>query len=262
MVLKRLHLICLGSLEMPGHHPITSLTDVSGSTLMYLLDMYKHSLSLCVLLNESPTFCCYSCTSTLFEARLRTVINAGKEIPTHAITPKCPPAPVFRGLTWKGCSNGFLFFFYCNHFDFIVSHKPCDTGGESSLGSLRADWPVGIWQWFADPVQLQWWLSSYEATGLRAGQPIAGPRHSAADYYGSPCVSQNHCVKMPLDRLLQQALWLYIRFFKDIFSTNVFFCLFCFIPPLGPWTLLIFCSLKKPICSVSSFLPVWSGLLH
>lgn len=95
MVLKRLHLICLGSLEMPGRHPITSPTDVSGFSLMYLRDMYKHSLFLRVLLNESPAFCWFSCTSTLFDARLKTVINAGKEITSHAITPKCPPAPFF-----------------------------------------------------------------------------------------------------------------------------------------------------------------------
>lgn len=50
--LNRVHLICVGRLRMPGHHPnASSLTDVSRSTRMDLLDMYKHSLVACYWMN-------------------------------------------------------------------------------------------------------------------------------------------------------------------------------------------------------------------
>lgn len=46
--------------------------------------------------------------------------------------------------------------------------------------------PVGIWQWFADPIQL---LSSSKATGLCVSQPITSPKHSAEHNYRSEYVT-------------------------------------------------------------------------
>lgn len=46
--------------------------------------------------------------------------------------------------------------------------------------------PMGIWQRFADPVQL---LSSSKATGPCVSQPITSPKHSAAHNYRSERVT-------------------------------------------------------------------------
>lgn len=78
--LNGVHLIYVGRLEMRGHRPnASSLTDVSVSALMYLLDMYKHSLFLCCWMNDThePTFITsyyFSCSMLLLNARLKTVI--------------------------------------------------------------------------------------------------------------------------------------------------------------------------------------------
>lgn len=46
--------------------------------------------------------------------------------------------------------------------------------------------PLGIWQWFADPVQL---LSSSKATGPCVSRPITSLKHSAEHNYGSEYVT-------------------------------------------------------------------------
>lgn len=47
--------------------------------------------------------------------------------------------------TWKRCSNGSFFVFYCNHFDFIVLHKPSDTEGRTA-----SVWGERTGQWASD----------------------------------------------------------------------------------------------------------------
>lgn len=51
----------------------------------------------------------------------------------------------FLAFTWKRCSNGSFFVFYCNHFDFIVLHKLSDTEGRTA-----SVWRERIGQWASD----------------------------------------------------------------------------------------------------------------
>lgn len=144
---------------MPGHHPnASSLTNVSRSTIMYLLYVYKHHL-LCLtewmdltsqlfLTPKAIHALCYLSIQDLAPSLwCNTVLRKGK-------TKWCRLSSSFLrsfALFDEICPKGPFYVAVIQHSAFLVSHKPSDTGGELWVGVF---WPVGIWQWFADPVQL------------------------------------------------------------------------------------------------------------
>lgn len=79
------------------------------------------------------------------------------------------------------------FLVYCDHFAFIVFHKPSDADGKiASVWSGVAGGHLTVICWSC---AIAWWLSSSKATGPCTSQPITAPRHSAVGNYRSVCVT-------------------------------------------------------------------------
>lgn len=77
-----------------------------------------------------------------FHGERAALCYAGKEITMLVITPKCP---FFFSFYLKEMLKWLFFVFYCNHFDFIVLHKPSDTEGRTA-----SVWRERIGQWASD----------------------------------------------------------------------------------------------------------------
>lgn len=130
------------------------------------------------------------------------------------------------------CPKG-SFFFYYKHFAFIVCHKPSDTDGKRALvwsGLASGHLTVICWS-----CAIAWWLSSSEATGPDASQPITAPQHSAVDNYRSVCVTTSlSSIWMAHYQLPLQSVMVFSLLFQveqkssnNIFSESFLFELFC-----------------------------------
>lgn len=135
-----------------------------------------------------------------------------------------------------------FFFFYYKHFAFIVFHKPSDTDGKWALvwsGLASGHLTVICWS-----CAIAWWLSSSEATGPYASQPITAPQHSAVDNYRSVCVTTSLFsiwmaqYQLPLQSVMVSSLLLQVeqKSSNSMFSESFSFELFCTIPGNWCWT--------------------------
>lgn len=136
---------------------------------------------------------------------------------------------------YQNMSKGFFFFYY-NHFPFIVFHKPSDADGKRALvcsGLASRHLTVICWS-----CAIAWWLSSSKATGPFASQPITAPQHSAVDNYRSVCVttSLSSIWKAQYKLLLQSVMFSSLLFRYS--RTEIQWHRFCLseIPGKSWWT--------------------------
>lgn len=160
-----------------------------------------------------------------------------------------------RGFTWKGGSNGFLFFFYCiTTLTLLFPTNPVTLVGRAACALSEA-----IGQWASDS-DLPILCNCND--GSRPTRPQGFAQGSQSLALGTLLQTiMGHCECHKI--IVFKCLW------TDSCSKhtcNIFiYCLFGFILPVGPCTLLVSCSFIfyfLCICSVSSFLSVWSALLH